>query len=560
MKKSLILLGAAILALVSCAKTQVISTGSPSPIAFKAVVNNAVKADAQLEGINLGDDYAMYVSAAQYKADGTIETPAYFTDAEFLPASTPVAPETMYHANPQLYWPIGNAILDFVAYAMPQAAHGVAPVAAFPAATDPVASMVTFAGWNTYDNQVDLLYAVKNSATTLTNAGAQTVNFSFKHAQALLVFQAQVNDPGIITINSITIPELKVNGDFKAYRFATCSTAAATAGKTITLESSVTLEAGLIVYVKFANTNSAAVANLTLAITAPTSATDSTAVTTTAKPIKYRGANLPAVGYLAANRTYPFVYDGTNWELVGDLDTNTHNNTFSKVKVGSTTIEADSGADTLELVAGTNVTLTPDSTNDKVTITSSDTDTKNTAGSTDSSSKLFLVGATSQAANPQTYSQDTAYVGTDGHLYSNSVQVVNLSGSQALTNKTYNGYTLAAACAKAVVTSVDTSASLPTSGAVKTYVDNSVSTATAGALQYKGTVAAESTITGAAYKKGWYYVVSTAGTYLGKVCEVGDMLIAKQDKTSTPANDWDAVQSNIEVLSNSEIDALWAAA
>lgn len=81
------------------------------------------------------------------------------------------------------------------------------------------------------------------------------------------------------------------------------------------------------------------------------------------------------------------------------------------------------------------------------------TDTKNTAGSTDSSSKLFLVGATSQAANPQTYSHDTAYVGTDGHLYSNSKQVVNLSDTQALTNKTYNGYTLAAACAKGVTDS-----------------------------------------------------------------------------------------------------------
>ena len=51
------------------------------------------------------------------------------------------------------------------------------------------------------------------------------------------------------------------------------------------------------------------------------------------------------------------------------------------------------------------------------------TDTKNTAGSTNSSSKLFLVGATSQAANPQTYSHDTAYVGTDGYLYSNSEKV-----------------------------------------------------------------------------------------------------------------------------------------
>ena len=95
--------------------------------------------------------------------------------------------------------------------------------------------------------------------------------------------------------------------------------------------------------------------------------------------------------------------------------------------------------------------------------------TKNTAGSTDSSSKLFLVGAESQAANPQTYSHDTAYVGTDGHLYSNSVQVVNLSGSQALTNKTYNGYTLGAACAKGVDTSAKSgSSNLITSGAMYT--------------------------------------------------------------------------------------------
>lgn len=96
-------------------------------------------------------------------------------------------------------------------------------------------------------------------------------------------------------------------------------------------------------------------------------------------------------------------------------------NAFSNVKVGSTTVSADSKTDTLELVAGTNVTLTPDATNDKVTITTNDT--KNTAGSTDTSSKIFLVGATSQAANPQTYSHNTAYVGTDGCLYSNNTKV-----------------------------------------------------------------------------------------------------------------------------------------
>ena len=59
-------------------------------------------------------------------------------------------------------------------------------------------------------------------------------------------------------------------------------------------------------------------------------------------------------------------------------------------------------------------------------------DTKNTAGSTDTSSKIFLVGATSQATNPQTYSHDTAYVGTDGCLYSGGTKV--LTAHQSLSN------------------------------------------------------------------------------------------------------------------------------
>jgi hypothetical protein len=43
-------------------------------------------------------------------------------------------------------------------------------------------------------------------------------------------------------------------------------------------------------------------------------------------------------------------------------------NTFSNVKVGATTIAADSKTDTLELVAGANISLTPDAANNKVTI------------------------------------------------------------------------------------------------------------------------------------------------------------------------------------------------
>lgn len=66
--------------------------------------------------------------------------------------------------------------------------------------------------------------------------------------------------------------------------------------------------------------------------------------------------------------------------------------------------------------------------NKDITVTMPDnpnTDTKNTAGSTNKASeKLFLVGARSQAANPQTYSNVNCYIDTDNCLYSNGKLVL----------------------------------------------------------------------------------------------------------------------------------------
>lgn len=47
-------------------------------------------------------------------------------------------------------------------------------------------------------------------------------------------------------------------------------------------------------------------------------------------------------------------------------------------------------------------------------------DTKNTAGSTDSNSKIFLIGATSQEANPQTYSHVEVFVDTDDSIHASA--------------------------------------------------------------------------------------------------------------------------------------------
>lgn len=81
-------------------------------------------------------------------------------------------------------------------------------------------------------------------------------------------------------------------------------------------------------------------------------------------------------------------------------------------------------------------------------------DTKNTAGSSNTSSKIYLIGATSQATNPQTYSHDTAYVGTDGHLYSDNSQVINKSNSAWVTcNYRYNQISSVPAAAREIMVS-----------------------------------------------------------------------------------------------------------
>ena len=102
------------------------------------------------------------------------------------------------------------------------------------------------------------------------------------------------------------IDGLGVDGSADRTRYATCSTAAATAAKTVNV-TGFKLIAGALVCVRFTVTNTAA--NATLNVNG-----------TGAKAIRYRNAAISA-GYLAANRTYFFIYDGSYYQLIGDIDT-----------------------------------------------------------------------------------------------------------------------------------------------------------------------------------------------------------------------------------------------
>lgn len=88
--------------------------------------------------------------------------------------------------------------------------------------------------------------------------------------------------------------------------YGECSTVAGTPTKTVSCNG-FTLVTGAKIAVKFTVTNTAS--NPMLSVN-----------NTTAKAIYYHGAAIQA-GYLAQNHIYEFVYDGTNYELVGDIDT-----------------------------------------------------------------------------------------------------------------------------------------------------------------------------------------------------------------------------------------------
>lgn len=84
-------------------------------------------------------------------------------------------------------------------------------------------------------------------------------------------------------------------------------------------------------------------------------------------------------------------------------------------------------------------------------------------------------------------------------------------------------------------------------------------TGSAGGLEYQGTATSNSDL-GTSYKAGYYWIVGSAGgTIAGQTVEAGDMVLAHADYSGTIVNDVDIVQSNVERITDSDIDTIVAA-
>ena len=156
-------------------------------------------------------------------------------------------------------------------------------------------------------------HAMASSTTPIVAGTAAVGSETAKFARGDHVHPAQTSvsgNAGSATklATARTIDGVDFNGTAAISHYGSCSTAAGTAEKAVAV-TSYKLVTGSWVAVKFTVTNTAA--NPTLNVNS-----------TGAKAIYYRGAAVSA-GYLAANRTYLFVYNGTQYDLIGDLDTNT---------------------------------------------------------------------------------------------------------------------------------------------------------------------------------------------------------------------------------------------
>ena len=222
MKRNLIFLlagTAVLLTAAACNKSNLSTDETPVEIGFNAVANTATKADPELVGTSLGttNDYVIYAAAS---ADGSPkyfdptavsyngQLFAYFTDgAKWFPATG-----TSSYSKTPLYWPFGGVKVDFLACAIDPDAVADSVFPTFHADTH--AREFTISGWNTFDDQFDVMYAVANGCAP---GASGEVNLTFKHAQALLAFTAKKSSTTNVElkINKITVKDLEYEGTLK---------------------------------------------------------------------------------------------------------------------------------------------------------------------------------------------------------------------------------------------------------------------------------------------------------------------------------------------------------
>ena len=318
-------------------------------------------------------------------------------------------------------------------------------------------------------------------------------------------------------------------------RFGTCSIAAATAAKTVSITTGTfALEAGAKVTVKFTNANSA---------NSPTLNVNGTG----AKNIFHNGAQITSgvnKGLLAG--VCDFVYDGTQWHLVG----NYHDTTYSNATTSANGLMSSTDKSALNTLNGRSyINAITDGTN------TAGIAAKGTSLLFDNTSIDYQVGSDDKIIEITPKSASTSQKGI---VQLNSATNSTSTSQAATPSAVKSAYDLAnAAMPKsggtftgAVTLNADPTADL--GAATKQYVDTQITEKldAANSMHFVGTVGSGGTVTAlptSGVSAGDVYKVYKNGIYAGQSAKVGDLFIALVDGSpAADATGWAYVPSGNE--------------
>lgn len=292
-------------------------------------------------------------------------------------------------------------------------------------------------------------------------------------------------------------------------RFGTCSTAAATAAKAVSITTGTfNLEAGAKVTVKFSNANTAST---------PTLNVNSKG----AKNIFHKGSQITSgTNKALLAGTVEFVYDGTQWHLIGNYVNNSHAIISGTKKDGTTEIKGSATSSNPSL---------------------------GDSGVTQGSYGPTQDTTTSQAG---TFTVPEVYVNSKGIVTDATTRTITLPTETSVTiidKKTSGTEKDTTDLVYAISNLVEggtrgheitpTYTGLPT----KAYVDK-VAT---GHVKYLGTVKALTELSTTA-GQGDFYRVSTAFTFGSETAHVGDIILATKDNPAQNATDWDLIHTEVD--------------
>lgn len=194
MKRFFICAAAAIVALASCSKTEVINNEPQMEIGFKAITSVATKAEQTTTNLGTMGVYA-------YLNEGKS---AYFGNTQFAKGAG-----DLWVATPSKYWPLVHT-LDFVVYA-PYAETGTE----CNSSTKILTVSTSNKGYTEITDQTDFLYGAEyydNTDDKGYGKGNAHVPVNLKHAQAKIV--VTFTGDGNVTLNDAKLTGVALTGKY----------------------------------------------------------------------------------------------------------------------------------------------------------------------------------------------------------------------------------------------------------------------------------------------------------------------------------------------------------